>query len=239
VTRALAVALTVVALAGCAGPVEHRSERDALPRMLASIVQLRAELEGDDRRSGSGVVIASDPRTSRCWVITTRHLVAPPAPKRLSARVPDHPGILNAEVVKVSDVLDLALLAVQGVAPPSVELKEASGLGQDIWVAGFPWGGRLTVVRGVVSQLASDGEEVRLEGPVRMVDAPVSYGASGGGVFEVSSGLLIGIVEGYRTARVALPNSPDSVLHVPMPGETTVVSSAGIRHFIASAGLDR
>jgi hypothetical protein len=72
-----------------------------------------------------------------------------------------------------------------------------------------------------------------------MVDAPVSYGASGGGVFEVSTGLLVGIVEGYRTARVALPNAPESVLHVPMPGETTVVASAGVRRFLSSAGLGR
>ena len=223
-------------LAGCAsaGP---GSDRDVLPRILASIVQLRVELEGDDRRSGSGVVIASDPQSSRCWVITTRHLVEPPGPRHLSARVPDHRGSLSAEVVKVSDDLDLAILAVRGVAPPAAALKEATGLGQDVWVAGFPWGGRLTVVRGVVSQLVGDGDEARLQGPARMVDAAVSYGASGGGVFEVSTGLLIGIVEGYRTARVALPNAPESVLHVPMPGETTLVSSAGIRRFLSSAGL--
>jgi len=236
VSRTLAAVATALTLAGCAA-AEPRAERDNLPRILASIVQLRAELEGDDRRSGSGVVIASDPQATRCWVITTRHLLVAPAPRRLSARVPDHREELSVEVVKVSDDLDLAIVAIPGVAPPAVTLKDVTGLGQAVWVAGFPWGGRLTLVRGVVSQLA--GDEARLEGPARMVDAPVSYGASGGGIFEVSSGLLIGIVEGYRTARVALPNSPDSVLHVPMPGETTVVSSAGIRHFIASAGLAR
>ena len=239
--RFLTAAVAAVVLAGCASAAP-RPDRDVLPRILASLVQLRVELEGDDRRSGSGVVIASDPRSSRCWVITTRHLVEPPGLRRLSARVPDHGGSLSAEVVKVSDELDLAILSVQGAAPPAAELKEVAGLGQDVWVAGFPWGGRLTVVRGVVSQLAGDGAEARLEGPVRMVDAAVSYGASGGGVFEASSGLLIGIIEGYRTARVALPNAPESVLHVPMPGETTVISSAGVRRFLSSVnmgGLER
>ena len=237
-SRALAAALAAVALAGCAA-AEPRSARDVLPRILASLVQLRAELEGDDRRSGSGIVIASDPRAMRCWIITTRHLVAAPAPRRLFARLPDHRGTLSAEVVTISDEVDLAILSVQGVAPPAAVLKDVADLGQDVWVAGFPWGGRLTIVRGVVSQLGGEGDEARLEGPVRMVDAPVSYGASGGGVFEVSTGLLVGIVEGYRTARVALPNAPESVLHVPMPGETTVVSSAGVRRFLSSAGLGR
>jgi hypothetical protein len=54
---ALAVGVAVVALAGCVSAAP-RSDRDGLPRILASIVQLRVELEGDDRRSGSGVVIA-------------------------------------------------------------------------------------------------------------------------------------------------------------------------------------
>jgi serine protease Do len=236
--RSLAAAVIAIAVAGCAS-AEPRSGRDLLPRILASIVQLRVELDGDDRRSGSGVVIASDPQASRCWVITTRHLVELPKPRRLSARVADHRGSVNAEVVKVSDELDLAILSVEGVAPPAVTLKEITGLGRDVWVVGFPWGRRLTVVHGVVSQLVGDGDEVRLEGPARMVDASVSYGASGGGVFEVSSGLLIGIIEGYRTARVALPQAPESVLHVPVPGETTVVSSTGIRRFLSSAGPGR
>ena len=67
-------------------------------------------------------------------------LVGPPGPRRLSARVPDHRGSLSAEVVKVSDELDLAILSVQGVAPPAVTLKEITGLGQDVWVVLIPVG---------------------------------------------------------------------------------------------------
>jgi S1-C subfamily serine protease len=235
--RALAAAVTAVAVAGCAS-LEPRADREVLSRILASVVQLRADLEDTDRRASSGVVIVSDPQSVRCWVITTRHLLQPTGPRRLSARLPGHEGSHGAEVLKIHDQLDLAILSVQGVAPPAVTLKDVTGLGQDVWVVGFPWGRRLTVVRGVVSQLAGDGHETRLEGPAVMVDASVSYGASGGGIFEVSTGLLIGIVEGYRTARVALPHAPESVFHVPVPGETTVVSSAAVRRFLSSAGLD-
>jgi hypothetical protein len=234
--RALA-AVAAVALVGCAS-AESRAHRDLLPRILASLVQIRVDLDGDDRRAGSGVVIASDPLSGRCWVITTRHLVKPPGPRRLSARLADESAGLTAEVVAISADLDLAILIVRGVAPPAATLKDATGLGQDVWVAGFPWGRRLTVVRGVVSQLADDGAEARLEGSVRMVDAPVSYGTSGGGVFEVSTGALVGIVEGYRTARIAAPSS-EGALQVPTPGETTVVSSARIRRFLAEVGPAR
>jgi S1-C subfamily serine protease len=239
VNRTLFAALAILAVAACTSARHSPSDRDVLARVLASVVHLRAELDGDDRRTGSGVVIASDPQSPRCWVITTRHLVAAPSPRRLSARLPDHRGTLSAEIVSVSEDQDLAILSIRGIAPPTAVLKDLTHLGQEVWVAGFPWGGRLTVVRGVVSQLGGDGEEARLEGAVRMVDAPVSYGASGGGVFEVSTGLLVGIVEGYRTARVAQPNAPERVLHVPMPGETTVVASAGVRRFLSSAGLGR
>jgi serine protease Do len=231
-------AATAIVAAGCTSAAP-RSNHDVLRQILVSLVQLRAELDGEDRRSGSGVVIASDPQSSRCWIITTRHLVDPPRPRRLLARVGDHRGSFSAEVVTVSQELDLAILSIHGVAPPAVTLKETTGLGQEVWVAGFPWGRRLTIARGVVSQLGGEGDEMQLTGAVRMVDASVSYGTSGGGVFEVSTGSLIGIVEGYRTARVALPQSPESVLHIPVPGETTVVSSAGVRRLLSSAGLGR
>ena len=33
-------------------------------------------------------------------------------------------------------------------------------------------------------------------------DAPIGYGASGGGIFSLETGKLLAIVEGYRTAKV-------------------------------------
>ena len=40
--------------------------------------------------------------------------------------------------------------------------------------------------------------EVPIEGPVKLVDAPVSYGTSGGGVYDATTGGLLGLVRGYR-----------------------------------------
>jgi S1-C subfamily serine protease len=237
--RAVAVAaVAAVAVTGCTSLAAPPDRRATLERIIASSVQLRGELEGNGRRSGSGVVIASEASPARCWILTTKHLLQPNRPRRILAIVPGHREPLAVEIVAVSDDLDLAIVTVQGIAPPAVTLKDTTRLGEDVWVVGFPWGRRLTVASGVVSQVGG-ADDTHLEGPARMVDASVSYGASGGGVFEAATGALVAIVEGYRTARVTLPHAPESVLHIPVPGETTVVSAAGIRKFLATAGLDR
>ena len=77
-----------------------------------------------------------------------------------------------------------------------------------------------------------------MEGPARMVDASVSYGSSGGGVFDAHSGALIGIVESYRTATVAIPEAKDRVLQVPVAGETTVIATPTILRFLVLSGLE-
>src|SRR5262249_36581776 len=94
---------------------------------------------------------------------------------------------------------------------------------------------RLTVVGGVVSQISADAGDDAFEGPARMVDASVSYGASGGGVFDARTGELIGIIESYRTARVG--GTPPQVIEVPVPGETTLVSSSAIVRLMKSSDV--
>ena len=72
-------------------------------------------------------------------------------------------------------------------------------------------------------------------------DAPIGYGASGGGVFSIPSGKLIGLVEGYRTAKVAFGGvaGSDFSFDVPMPGETFLAPPGKVRAFLARAGLAR
>jgi S1-C subfamily serine protease len=118
-----------------------------------------------------------------------------------------------------------------------VRLRETVRLGDPVWVIAFPWGRRSTVVSGVVSQLAAEAGESALEGAVSMVDASVSYGASGGGVFDAQTGELIGLVESHRTARVTVPEAREQSFEIPVPGETTVVSVVAIRAFLSRAAL--
>src|SRR5262245_14519078 len=67
-----------------------------------------------------------------------------------------------------------------------------------------------------------------------------SYGSSGGGVFEARGGGLIGLVEGYRTARVVSHGTAGEwYIDVPVPGQTFVTSLADIRRFLAETGNAR
>jgi hypothetical protein len=66
----------------------------------------------------------------------------------------------------------------------------------------------------------------------------VSYGSSGGGVFDAESGALVGIVEGYRTAKVAIPEMRGRVLEVPVAGETTLIAAPTILRFLVDSGLE-
>lgn len=236
-TLALRLALALVLLGGCAPAVVPADRADVFRRVLPSTVQLRAEREGGGRRAGSGVVIASDPRGNRSWILTTRHFLEPSVAQQVWANVPGRRGRLSGEVVAVGTDVDLALVRLDGLVLPPVALRDQVQLGDEVWVVGFPWGRRLTVVSGIVSQIAADEGEVAISGPPRMVDASVSYGSSGGGVFEAASGALVGIVEGYRTARLTMPTTPERTLDVPVPGETTVIPAQAIRRFLSGVGL--
>ncbi len=55
------------------------------------------------------------------------------------------------------------------------------------------------------------------------------------------SGRLVGLVEGYRTAKVAFGgiSKDDFSFDVPMPGETFLAPPSKIRSFIARSGIGR
>lgn len=234
--QVLVVAASVLVAGACA-PVGVGERDDVLRRIVPSTVQLRAEAANGARRAGSGVVVASDAVSRRTWIVTTLHLLGSTGDWQVYVSPTSRASRLRGAVAARSADGDLALISVEGVVLTPVSMKETTRLGQEVWVVGFPWGRRMTVVSGVVSQIVSADGEVTLEGPARMVDASVSYGASGGGVFDSATGSLIAIVEGYRTARVMHPGAPDRVVEVPVPGETTVIAAPTIRRFLSTSGI--
>jgi hypothetical protein len=60
-------------------------------------------------------------------------------------------------------------------------------------------------------------------------------------VFQVPGGRLVGVVEGYRTAKVAFGgiSRDDFSFDVPMPGETFLSPPTKIRAFVARAGIGK
>jgi S1-C subfamily serine protease len=139
------------------------------------------------------------------------------------------------------DTMDLVLLRVSGIAVPSVAFPEDDlvYLGQPILVVGFPEGQRLGLSGGIVSQIPlselqngipADRPEHRI-----VIDAAAPRGVSGGGVFDVEKGRLVGIVQGHQTVSMAVKDQAQSyTLKFPVPGATFVVPMTQIRPFLAS-----
>jgi serine protease Do len=238
VRRGLALLVGLALLAGCATPGPP-DRSDVIRGIVVSTVRLRGERPDGVRRTASGVVVASDAEAGRSWILTARHFVEPLAPQTVHVTVPgsrtEHRALIGAR----SPDLDLVLLQVSALALEPVRFREAVRLGDEVWVVAFPWGRSQTLVRAVVSQLAAEDGEVLVEGPPRMVDASVSRGSSGGGVYDARSGELVGLVESYRTARVAIPETAGRTLDLPVPGETTLVPARAMLRFLRDAGLAR
>lgn len=223
-------------MAGCAAPLA-RPKDAVIQRILPCSVQVAAERAGTRLRAASGVVIHAETDPPSSLVLATQHTlkglddaeiyVAPGGRSRL--RRP-------ATVIAVSPEADLALLRVEGVTWPAAVIGSEGRLGDDVWVVAYPWGRRLSVVSGVVSQVEPQGDADEARGATLMVDASVTYGASGGGVYEATTGRLIGVVEGYRTARMNVRGDPKLVVDFPVPGGTNVVPARAIRRFLEDAG---
>lgn len=252
---AAAIAVLCLGVAGCAAvrtgdPVGRQAVID---RIVAASAKVTVEKAGRRIASGSGVVVATrieEPGGQAVsYVLTAAHVLEgkdgsvfvrfarPQAAGRKFAATVFRQG--NPET------LDLSLLRVPGIAvvPASFPAEDEVRLGEEILVVGFPWGRRLGLFGGIVSQVPSGGNEgaTKEDGTdeTLVVDAAAARGVSGGGVFRESTGALLGIVEGYQTASIAVKDRSQTYsLRVPLAGETFVVPMARIRRFLEDAGLD-
>jgi serine protease Do len=236
--RLLGAALLLVSLFNLSAPAHQSAPDSVIAHSLAASVQLHADREGGVRRWGSGVAFSWD-GDHRTLILTAAHLVAPAVAQTVYATSPG--GVqAKAAILAIDEKSDLAVLAAEDLTVTPIGLQESARLGDHVWVVSFPWGRRGTVVSGVVSQIAAENTDTSLpiSGPVSLIDAAVSYGTSGGGVFDARSGRLLGIVRGYRTAKLSLPGEPARSLDLPIAGETTVISATTIRCLIGSMALD-
>jgi S1-C subfamily serine protease len=223
-------------------PARAKTEKSrVVKKALIESVRIEVAVGRKVVAQASGTVVASAGGTS--WILTNAHVVEPvleakdgtltvlverPQPVRLSARL--------VAAGKAPEE-DLALLAVDRKLPAAaIAAEEDVSVGDDVVVIGAPYGKALSVSSGIVSQLEVENSGAQT---AMKTDAPIGYGASGGGVFEVPGGKLVGLVEGYRTARVAFVGARKEELgfDVPMPGETFVAPPTKIRRFLRRAGL--
>ncbi len=151
-----------------ASPGEESVARTASSAGAALVEEARrsvVEVRSGGRGSGAGVIWPGEG-----LVLTNNHVVA--WGRRGGVRVILHDGrTLEAEVVKRSRGLDLALLRLLGetgglpVAP--VGDSDALRLGELVYAIGHPWGNPGTATAGVVSGLGVPGGRSRWAAPPR------------------------------------------------------------------------
>ena len=228
-------------------PCFAKSEKSrVVQKALRHSVRVEVLVRGKVERAASGVVVATEGDTS--YVLTNEHVVQREGLSGSASFqvVVERPKLrrLRARVIaegKVPDE-DLALLAVYGEAlsPAQIAGEDSVDVGDDVVVVGAPYGRALSVSSGIVSQLEVDEQDPKVQRGMK-TDAPIGYGASGGGVFDFPSGRLVGLVEGYRTAKVAFGglSKDEFSFDVPMPGETFLAPPSKIRAFILRSGIGK
>ncbi len=237
--------LVVTVLAGlfataCAEPPPSVDKRAVLSHTLATSAQVFTQREGGVQRAGSAVVLSSGRMDGQALFLTTAHTLQPPVEQKVSVVVSPQNTRVPAQIVAIDPERDLALLSADLVAQDQVDLAAGAELADEVFVVAFPWGRSRTVVNGAVSQISqkeSLEDLLPIWGPVSLIDASVSYGMSGGGVYERKTGKLVGLVRGYRTAQLSL-SSEKSPLKLPIAGETTVVSTRDITCFLRSLDVE-
>ena len=155
-----------------------------------------------DKAFGSGALISADGQ-----IVTNLHVVRgakqvgvvfKPAVEGLKPQPAD---LRRAEVVKVDEVADLALLKVDavpaGVAPLKLGDSSALQVGADVHAIGHPTGEAWTYTRGIVSQIRrayewSAGDPVRHEATVIQTQTPLNPGNSGGPLLD-GNGAIVGV----------------------------------------------
>jgi len=243
--RRLAVCLIILAVSsGCTiSGLWEPSREQVVERILPSSVQIVLERDGQRFRSGSGVAIAARPsaRGTDCFVLTSGHTLSRPSGQdRVFVLFGRHHGAGSKAPATVlahreTEDLDLALLRTQTTECFPAKFGRPPWFGDPILVVAYPWGRNMTLVGGIVSQVNMDQSGDPDTAPRLIVDASVSYGSSGGGVYDGRTGRLVGLVEGYRTARVSFQADTSQYIDVPLPGETYVVPLADIRRFLSEA----
>ncbi len=233
---------------------QQQGRQAVIDRIVAATVKVTLERDGRRLAAASGVVVVSrqgpghDPET---YVLTAQHTLDGKPDAAIFVRFADPHGAKGkfpAILVKSgqADTLDLALLKVAGVrmAPADFAHDGGARLGEAILVVGFPWGRRLALFSGIVSQVPPEavGETVADEGAgeqTLVVDAAAMNGVSGGGVFREATGALVGIVEGFQTASIPVEGRTQaSAVRVPVSGGTLAVPIPRIEQFLRLAGLE-
>src|SRR5262245_27081167 len=231
--RLAGVLVVLLALSG------HARRPAAEPSELeAAVAEVVLERNGALIARGSSVVIAAraEDGAPACYLLTAGHVVkAADAATAIVVALPGEGGrrSVPGELVRRVDRDDRDLALLRAVAPDCrpVPVEPASEWGSEVWLAGFPSRGAARVWPGHLPPPRAAGESRWT------IDAGVTEGASGGGVFDARTGRLVGLIQGYWTARLV---GPDGAIGGEVAtGRTAVIPLALVRILLGEWGLER
>ncbi len=174
---------------------EPWSLRDIVRSLEPSVVWIFATESGGGISQGSGFVIHEDG-----YILTNAHVVEQALQVTVGWTDRFTRSEQVAEIIMIDSDLDLAVLHIDAthLSAIPIDTTEDACLGDAVVALGYPAGselglGDLTVTRGVLSSLrcGSDGEVGLIQ-----TDAAVTLGCSGGPLYDVDTGNVIGIVQG-------------------------------------------
>ena len=180
----------VVALAVVAPP-GWSADAAAIFRQAAPSVVLVYALDsaGEEIAQGSGVVVGENYVATNCHVLESAWNI------KIRQTETDETFAMGASRARTDEERDLCLLFVADLAkPPAAQPAQMAGargleIGAEVFAIGAPNGLKLSFTRGIVSQLRDiDGESA----PLIQTDAAITFGSSGGGLFD-ENGHLVGI----------------------------------------------
>lgn len=164
------------------------SETAAVQRALGSVVRVSgAAFQCGTSLSGSGFVVAPD------RIVTNAHVVA--GVDRPVVEAPNGAAV-SGRVVAYDPEHDLAVIAVNGFDVPALPVAPVPAPATTGWIAGYPFGGPLTV--GTAAVIGTAPADMTIEGrrsvrEVTSLAGTVNHGNSGGPVLG-ADGDVIGVV---------------------------------------------
>jgi len=164
-------------------PANMNTLPDLVDKTLPAIVELRPGFAG---WMGAGVLISDDG-----WLVTAKHVVEDQ--DVMIATMIDGVKYMSTTII-VGPNNDIAILKIDIEDAPHVGLSGVyPRLGESVYVVGHPLGVLNTVSSGIVSNIHRNGSSFGVD--LIQVDAEITHGNSGGGLFDMQ-GRLVGIVVG-------------------------------------------
>src|SRR3954468_884231 len=174
---------------------------------------------------GSGVLIDASG-----LIVTNLHVIEESSVA--SVRLANGDVYDDIGVVDYDERKDLALLKIQGVRLPVVELgdSEAIETGDPVYAIGAPAGLEQTFSAGIVSAIRETGAGYhRIQ-----TTTPISHGSSGGGLFD-SRGLLVGITQAIHEGENLNFAIPINYIKTMLEQETPRLTLAEVKARVAKA----